>query len=314
MAKARKANENKIREIKEIINSRPESYVVFDIETTGFEYAAGHKIIEIGAVKYSRHGEDYIESGAFSRLINPETYKVDENGNLTNEIMIHKRITELTGITPEMVQNEKNYQEILPEFHEFIKDSVLVAHNAAFDTNFTRFYFEKLGLSMTNSVVDTLEMARDQLKELTSHKLNVVCDYFGIVQENHHRAVEDCRVTGEIFLKLMPHYLESQVNIFSGLFLEEAEEVSDSEEQLDISIESVAYWAKGGKERIYINTDKGSIYYDLLAEEIGMDPWQIEKLNMPSKTFEKLLLDFMGMESIEQFSNFRGKKHKQTVA
>lgn len=324
MAKPRKANENKIREIKEIINTMPPVYVIFDIETTGFSYAGGDRITEIGAVKLELYEGNYVITDTFSELINPETYKLDEEGNPTNELIMSKRIIELTGITPEMLIDKPNYEVILPKFHDFVKDAVLVAHNASFDVTFVKFFLNKMGQSFSNHSVDTLEMARDRLTELTSHKLNLVCDHLGIVQENHHRAVDDCRVTSLVFLNLMSHYKVDQMDIFSydgavdnslKVPAEKAEEILDEvsivpvEETL-FSIESAAYWAKGSHERIYINTDKGKCFFDLLGHEIGMMPWHLT-LECDLPTFEEEVLKFMELSSMDEFSKFRGKKYKK---
>lgn len=338
MAKARKANVEKIAKIKAIINTQPNFIVVFDLETTGFEYASGHKIIEIGAVKFKKVDDSYVQIDTFSQLLNPEIYKVDEEGKITNILDISSKIISLTGITPEMLYDQPNYEEVLPKFNEFVKDCVLVAQNASFDMNFTRFYMEKLGLDFSNDAIDTLEMARDQLRELTSHNLVSLCKHFEITQENHHRAVDDCKVTSEVFFKLYKHYIEDQLDIFSVDSFKDKnpEEVDsfkdESIEELNLipfhkmlqnpndevlkeikdNLISVAYWSKPNIERIYVNTTGGNCYFNLLANEIGMDPWEMNKLIYSPVAFEKVVLDFMEMESIDEFSKFRGKKFKKT--
>jgi len=327
MAKARKANIDKIREIKQIINTQPSVYVVFDIETTGFSYTGGDRITEIGAVKLEFYEGSYVITDTFSELINPETYKLDENGNPTNELVISNRVIELTGITPEMLMDKPNYEEILPKFKDFVNDAVLVAHNASFDMTFVSFFMNKIGLSFPRVSIDTLEMARDRLTELNSHKLNLVCDHLEIIQENHHRAVDDCQVTAKVFLRLMEHYKEDQINLFStditndNLFsTKEKEEVDTlknevTEKSLEESftIESIAYWAKGNYERIYINSSNGKHFFDLTGYEIGMEAWHIYSLNLDVVTFERKVLQFMEMDSVDEFSKFRGKKYKKAI-
>jgi len=73
----------------------------------------------------------------------------------------------------------------------------------------------KLSIEFNNDSIDTLEMSRDLFQEMTSHKLNLVCDRLGIKQESHHRAVDDSKVTAEIFLKLMPNYISNQIDLYS---------------------------------------------------------------------------------------------------
>ena len=159
-----------------------DTYVVFDIETTGFS-SKNDKIIEIGAVKI-KNGEII---GNFSRIINPNM-----------EIPI--KITELTGITDEMVKNEETIDSVLPKFMEFIKDSVVVAHNASFDTSFIKKNCYDLSLKFKNPIMDTVPLARFLYPELKKVKLNIVAKHLGISLENHHRAVDDAKATADILL------------------------------------------------------------------------------------------------------------------
>ncbi|MEW8955458.1 PolC-type DNA polymerase III [Clostridium sp.] len=168
--------------LKERGQNLDDTYVVFDIETTGFSNQ-NDKIIEIGAVK--------IENGKitdrFSRLVNPER-------------PIPAKIVELTSITESMVEKEDTIDIVLKNFIEFIGDSVVVAHNAAFDTSFIRKNAKDLELSFDNSVMDTIPLAKFLYPELKRFKLNVIAKYLGISLENHHRAVDDAEATAEILL------------------------------------------------------------------------------------------------------------------
>lgn len=161
------------------------SYVVFDIETTGLK-AAADEITEIGAVK--------IENGKitdrFSQLINPGR-------------PIPPRITELTGITDEMVADRPSIEEVLPKFLEFCTDCVVVAHNAGFDTGFIRQKSARCGLKFNNKIVDTLRLSRELFPENAKHTLDAVAKRLDVSLENHHRAVDDAEATAEIFLKFM---------------------------------------------------------------------------------------------------------------
>lgn len=161
------------------------SYVVFDIETTGLK-AAADEITEIGAVK--------IENGRitdrFSQLINPGR-------------PIPPRITELTGITDEMVAGMPSIEEVLPKFLDFCTDCVVVAHNAGFDTGFIRQKSARCGLKFNNKIVDTLRLSRELFPENAKHTLDAVAKRLDVSLENHHRAVDDAEATAEIFLKFM---------------------------------------------------------------------------------------------------------------
>ena len=162
-----------------------EIYVVFDIETTGFD-PFNDKIIEIGAVKM--RGREVI--GEFSEFVNPE-------------IPIPKKITELTTITDEMVANAEKIETVLPRFLEFCTGTTVVAHNAKFDVGFIKQKTIEQGLEYSPSVIDTLPLARTLLPELRGYGLANLVKYFGITLETHHRAVDDAKATAEVFQKFL---------------------------------------------------------------------------------------------------------------
>lgn len=170
------------------------SFVIFDIETTGFD-ALKDKIIEIGAVKMV-NGEVVDNYSAF---VNPQ-------------VPIPYRIQELTGINDAMVMDAPLIDKVLPEFIEFIGDSVIVAHNAGFDSGFIRQKAGALGIETDFTVVDTVAMARVLLPELKRYKLDVVAKELSIAPFNHHRAVDDAMACGEIFKNLMERFKEKGVN------------------------------------------------------------------------------------------------------
>ena len=162
-----------------------EIYVVFDIETTGFD-PFNDKIIEIGAVKM--RGKEII--GEFSEFVNPE-------------IPIPPKITELTTITDEMVANAEKIETVLPKFLEFCANTTVVAHNAKFDVGFIKQKTIDQGLEYSPSVIDTLPLARTLLPELNKYGLASLVDYFEITLETHHRAVDDAKATAEVFQKFL---------------------------------------------------------------------------------------------------------------
>ncbi len=179
-----------VDDMKEIVtNSRGQSlegsYVVFDLETTGFS-AKTNRIIEIGAVK--------VEAGeitdTFSTFVNPQT-------------PISYEIEELTGIDDSMVLDAPLIEDILPSFLEFCEGSVLVAHNAGFDTSFIENNCLRLGLSYGFTAVDTVGLARVLLPQLSRFKLDTVAKTLGISLENHHRAVDDAACTARIFQEFL---------------------------------------------------------------------------------------------------------------
>ena len=167
-----------------------DSFVVFDIETTGFSSVTNH-IIEIGAVK--------VENGKivdrFSTYVNPQE-------------PIPYRITKLTTITDADVMDAPTIDQVLPEFFAFCEGCVLLAHNASFDTGFIKENARKLELPYAYTHVDTLAMARVLLPQLAKFTLDHVAKTVGVSLENHHRAVDDAEATAEIFEKFIPMLLE----------------------------------------------------------------------------------------------------------
>ena len=167
------------------IYSLYEEFIVFDIETTGLS-SKNNKITEIGAIKI-KNGE-IIDS--YSSLINPE-------------INIPAKITELTGITNDMVKDKPTIEFILSEFLKFIGDRPVVVHNADFDIAFIRENMKRINGIFTNTIVDTLKLSRVLLPNLKRHRLNIVAKELNIPLLNHHRAVDDARATAGIFIKFI---------------------------------------------------------------------------------------------------------------
>ena len=162
------------------------TFVVFDIETTGFS-PVNNKIIEIGAVKVS---EGQITE-RFSAFVNPE-------------VPIPFEIEKLTGIQDDMVVGEPTIDVILPQFLNFCGDAVLVAHNANFDMSFIMENCDRLSIAHNFTYVDTVGIARILLPGQAKHTLDAVAKTLGISLENHHRAVDDAEATAEIFVKFIP--------------------------------------------------------------------------------------------------------------
>ncbi len=161
------------------------SYVVFDLETTGLSPNV-HKIIEIGAVKVV--GGKLVDR--FSQFVDPK-------------VPLPFAIEELTGIRDDMLVGQPEIAQVLPEFMEFCKGSVMVAHNAEFDMGFIRKNCADFDLACDFTVVDTVAMARYLLPGLNRFKLDTVAKELHISLKNHHRAVEDAECTAEIFAKFI---------------------------------------------------------------------------------------------------------------
>jgi DNA polymerase-3 subunit alpha (Gram-positive type) len=175
-------------------NLAEDTYVVFDVETTGLS-AVHDTIIELAAVKV--RGGEIVDR--FSSFANPHR-------KLTSTI------TELTGITDEMLEGAPDVEEVLRRFLDFVGDSVLVAHNARFDMGFFQMGVRRLGLdAITNPVIDTLEMARSLYSGLKNYRLNTLCKHFGIELKQHHRAIHDAEATGHLLWKMVEDCLARKI-------------------------------------------------------------------------------------------------------
>ena len=156
-------------------------YCVLDLETTGFSYIAD-RITEIGVIKYK--DGNIIDS--FECFVNPE-------------IPIPKRVTEITNITNEMVKDAETIDKVLPKLIEFLGDSVLVAHNADFDTSFLKHNFKKYGYEFNYTYIDTLRLAKSIFPEFKKYKLGIIAENLGIVVEVAHRALDDVKTLVEVY-------------------------------------------------------------------------------------------------------------------
>ncbi len=168
------------------------TFVVFDIETTGFS-PIKNKIIEIGAVKIV-NGEIV---DRFSEFINPE-------------VPIPYRITKLTSITDDMVIDAPTREVIIPKFVEFCKDAVLVGHNVGFDISFINQNCKELKIDVDYTTVDTLWLSRYFFPLQAKHTLDAVAKTLNVVLGHHHRAVDDAECTALIFNKFIPMLQEQK--------------------------------------------------------------------------------------------------------
>lgn len=160
---------------------RDTTYCVFDLETTGFSFRT-EKITEIGIMKI-RNGE-VIDT--FESFVNPGK-------------PIPKKVQDVTHITDDMVKDAPKIEEILPKVMEFFGDSVLVAHNADFDTGFIRYNCQQLGYKFENTYLDTLALAKNLFPNYKKYKLGVIAENLGIEVLVAHRALDDVDTTVKVF-------------------------------------------------------------------------------------------------------------------
>jgi len=165
------------------------TYTVFDTETTGLEPSNGDEIIQVGAARIVNNR--LLHQEVFNQLVDPERPLKPES------IPIH-------GITEDMVRGQPNIDVVLPAFHEFCEDTVLIAHNAAFDMRFLQLKEERTGIRFTQPVLDTLLLSAVVHPNQESHKLDVILERLGVHIESRHNALEDALATAEVFLKIVP--------------------------------------------------------------------------------------------------------------
>jgi DNA polymerase-3 subunit epsilon len=165
------------------------AYSVFDTETTGLQPSAGDEIIQMGAVRIVNNR--LLRQEIFDQLVDPVIPLKPEG------IPIH-------GITEAMVNGQPRLDVVLPAFHEFCAETVLVAHNAAFDLRFFQLKEDSLGVRFTQPVLDTLLLSAVIHPNQESHRLESIAERLGINVIGRHTALGDAFVTGEVFLKMIP--------------------------------------------------------------------------------------------------------------
>ena len=167
------------------------TYCVLDLETTGFSFRT-EKITEVGIMKV-KNGEVIDE---FSCFVNPEK-------------SIPQRVVEVTNITDDMVKDAETIDKVMPKILEFVGDSVLVAHNADFDIGFLKYNANELGLSLDNTYLDTLRLAKDLFPDYKKYKLGKIAENLGIKVEVAHRALDDVDTTVKV-LNVMLNMLKEK--------------------------------------------------------------------------------------------------------
>jgi DNA polymerase-3 subunit epsilon len=172
-------------------------YAVIDIETTGTNNQTG-KIIEIAIILFN--GQFVSES--FVSLINPECY-------------IPKFITNITGISNEMVSNAPKFYEIAKQIVQLTSNKIFVAHNVSFDYNFIRKEFKDLGFDYSRKTMCTVELSRKLLPGHASYSLGKLCNDLNIQITGRHRAEGDAMATVELLKKLLTQYEMKEKNIFN---------------------------------------------------------------------------------------------------
>ncbi len=172
------------------------AYTVFDTETTGLNPAGGDEIIQIGAARIV-NGK-LLRQESYDQLIDPQ-FMIPEAG-----IPIH-------GITQDMVQGKPTIDAVLPLFHAYARETVLVGHNAAFDMRFLQLKEADTGIVFDQPVLDTLLLSAVVHPSQESHRLEAIAQRFNLTINGRHNALGDAIVTAEIFLRLIPLLAEKGI-------------------------------------------------------------------------------------------------------
>ena len=187
------------------------TYCVLDLETTGFSPRL-EKITEIGIMKY----QDGKVIDKFSCFVNPEK-------------SIPPRVVEVTGITDDMVRNAETIDKVFPKLLEFIKDSVLVAHNAEFDVGFLRHFARELGYEFDFTYLDTLSLAYELFPEYKTYKLGRIAKNLGIKVDVAHRALDDVDTTVKVFKVMLDMLRERGVKTLEDIEIYASDETAKKE-------------------------------------------------------------------------------------
>ena len=172
------------------------TYTVFDTETTGLNPSEGDEIIQMGAMRIV-NGK-LLSQECFDQLVDPQR-------------RIPAATIPIHGIEPHMVAGKPTIAQVLPSFHGFAKDTVLVAHNAAFDMRFLQLKEQATGLVFDQPVLDTLLLSAVVHPNQASHRLEAIAERFNVTVVGRHTAMGDAMVTAEVFLKLIPLLAEKGI-------------------------------------------------------------------------------------------------------
>ena len=197
----------KVRRKGKSLLDLPDDYTVIDIETTGLD-AYYDDIIEIGCIRYRNNAP----TEQFHTFLRPCQF-FNEDGSA---YYIDDFITDLTGITDEMVKDAPAFKDVAPKLIEFLGDDILVGHNINFDINFIYDNMVKNDFPpFKNDFVDTMRISRKVLPDLPHHRLTDLTDYFKI-EGNHHRSLDDCALTNSVYQQLRQLINENHIDIRAG--------------------------------------------------------------------------------------------------
>lgn len=187
----------------------PKSYVVVDIETTGLD-SRFDDIIEVGALKVNNF--NIVEE--FQTLIQPPSFEEMNDEGEFEKFYVSDFITELTGITNEMLENAPKIDQVIPGFIDFIGGDILVGHNIHFDLNFLYdISINELNHRLNNDFMDLLKISRRVFPELKNHKLSTVAEHLKVNTDGSHRSLKDCSITHWCTVATYDHLTRNSIGL-----------------------------------------------------------------------------------------------------
>lgn len=256
--------------------------IFFDTETTGLKPESDY-IIEIAALK-CRMSEG-VQLTEIDRLYQ----------NFKPPFAISQKISDLTGITNEYLADQPSFEAFFPKLQSFFGNHpVIAAYNTPFDSAFMKSSYNRLGKNfVTSGEIDILEMARDCIgnKEVKNFKLASVAALFGLDDAKFHSAIDDILVTKNLFDVLFKSYLDKDVPSTNNLPKPQ--------------IISVSYYDKYQLRRIYVETDVGTVYFDLRIKCWGTKDVDLSTIDM--EYVEQSAWRLTGATVQKEFEKFKGK-------
>lgn len=285
--------QEKLRPVEECMQLLQQSgdAVVLDIETTGFSPGKHAEIIEIGAVRLDLRAGRAVDK--FSRLIKPSNGRIPAS------------IEKVTHITADMVKDADYFEAVLPEFYDYLGDSLVVAHNAGFDWfRFLQEYMLRVGRLATNDVVCTMTLSKTMHPELRRHNLADLCEFYGCPIRGHHRAYVDAKYTASICLKLreeLENFEVPQSKVAHNLLPSHIGFADLTRLKLKYA-RLYQYPDKKMGRAVFFTTNFGSIYYN-----IDHDCWgvvrQVVSQNIDLPAFEAEMLRRFNITDPQQFAD-----------
>lgn len=260
------------------------AFISFDLETTGIGNPMNHpylKIIEIGAVKI----ENNKIVDRFQTFVNPFS-------------KIPNKITNITGISQDMVKNAPDFSEAIKNFKAFAGDLPLIAHNATFDSNFIYYFGDLIGVNFhENPLIDSLVFAK-YLWPKEKNSLDYVAERCGILQLDHHRADDDAYVLGEIFISMMEDYLKEDIDNAPMPDLEALKTELPDFKSCNYQICSANYWEKGEFKRIYVTIKTPDMEYIDFFYDLVHRYWSFKNKEQSKKLINFSALNYFFKEYV----------------